>query len=598
MIRDAVRNVKASRGIELDMEHIDMDDPQVLASIGTGRCEGVFQLESAGMKSFMKELRPDSLEDMIAGISLYRPGPMDFIPRYLEGKNHPEKIHYECPQLEDILTPTYGCMVYQEQVMQVVRDLAGYTLGRSDLVRRAMSKKKAAVMERERQNFVYGNAEEDVPGCISNGIDEKTANHIYDEMIDFAKYAFNKSHAAAYAVVSYQTAYLKYYYPVEFMAALMTSVIDNSAKVSEYIVTCRRMGIEIVPPDINGGERDFSVLNGKICFALSAVKSVGRSIIDEIVRRRREGGVYMSLQDFLERMQGSDLNKRTVENLIKAGAFDSLEGNRRQKLQVYPMIMDELSRERKQSIVGQMSLMDFFEDAQKETFSVQFPRVPEYDKGTLLGFEKEVLGIYVSGHPLEADETLIRKNVTAQSTDFAVEEETGLAKVRDGSSVVIGGMIAAKTIKTTKKNQMMAFLTIEDMEGSVEVVLFPKDYEKYRPWLTEERKLFIRGRVSVSEEAQGKLICEQIVAFEDVPRELWIQFDTFRSYQSVQEKLFSVLAPWDGKHRVVIYLSSVRQFQKLPESRNVGICTELLDRLMQEFGVNNVKVVEKTIEKL
>ncbi len=598
VIRDAVRNVKVSHGITLDMEHIDMDDQEVLASIGTGRCEGVFQLESAGMKSFMKELRPNSLEDMIAGISLYRPGPMDFIPRYLEGKNHPEKIHYECPQLENILTPTYGCMVYQEQVMQVVRDLAGYTLGRSDLVRRAMSKKKAAVMERERQNFVYGNQEEGVPGCISNGISEKTANYIYDEMIDFAKYAFNKSHAAAYAVVSYQTAYLKYYYPVEFMAALMTSVIDNSSKVSEYIAVCRKMGIEIVPPDINGGERDFSVLNGKICFALSAVKSVGRSMIDEIVRRRNADGPYASLSDFLERMQGSDMNKRTVENLIKAGAFDSLDGNRRQKLEVYPLIMDELSRERKQSIVGQMSLMDFFEDEQKETFSVQFPKVVEYDKGTLLGFEKEVLGIYVSGHPLEADEKLIQKNVTAQSSDFAVEEETGLARVRDGASVIVGGMIAAKTIKTTKKNQMMAFLTLEDMEGSIEVVLFPKDYEKYRPWLTEERKVFIKGRASVAEDAQGKLICEQLVAFEDVPRELWIQFDTFHSYQKVQEKLFSMLAPWDGKHRVVIYLSSVRQFQKLPESRSVGICAELLDSLMREFGANNVKVVEKSIEKL
>ena len=400
VIQDAVKFIKQETGVDIDIDHIDYDDKKVFELITSGKTEGIFQLESSGMKNFMKELKPDSLEDIIAGISLYRPGPMDFIPRYLEGKNNPEKITYECPQLKPILEPTYGCIVYQEQVMQIVRDLAGYTLGRSDLVRRAMAKKKAAVMEKERQNFVYGNEEEGVPGCISRGIDEKTANHIYDEMIDFARYAFNKSHAAAYAVVAYQTAYLKYYYPVEYMAALMTSVIENSGKVSDYIQVCRKMGISIVPPDINAGEWDFSVRDGKICYALSAIKSIGRNVILAMVRERKENGAYTDLQNFLERMYGGELNKRAVENLIKSGAMDCIEGNRRQKMEVYSSIMDELAREQKHSMTGQYSLMDFLEGPQKDDFKISFPKVPEYEPGALLAMEKEVLGIYISGHPL------------------------------------------------------------------------------------------------------------------------------------------------------------------------------------------------------
>ncbi len=597
VIQNACRYIEKSRGIRLDLHAIDMNDPQVLSSIGSGNCEGVFQLESAGMKSFMKELRPGNLEDIVAGISLYRPGPMDFIPRYLEGKNHPESIRYECPQLEPILSSTYGCIVYQEQVMQIVRDLAGYTLGRSDLVRRAMSKKKASVMDAERKNFVYGNPELNVPGCIANGIDEKTANHIYDEMIDFARYAFNKSHAAAYAVVSYQTAFLKYYYPVEFMAALMTSVIDNAGKVSEYIQVCRKMGIELLPPDINAGERDFSVLDGKICFALSAIKSIGRNVIDRIVAERRAGGNYRDLQDFLERMQSGDLNRRTVENLIRAGAFDSLPGNRRQKMETFPFIMDRLSREKKNTISGQMSLLDFLEGEQKEAFTVHFPDVPEYEKSLLLAGEKEVLGIYVSGHPLEADEALINRNVTARSTDFVVDEETGTARVQDGERVMIGGMIASKTIKITKNNQQMAFITVEDMNGSIEVILFPKDYERYRPYLTEDRKIFVSGRVSLGDENQGKLVCERLTAFEDVPKELWIQFPDYEAYNSSMNRLFSILSPWEGQTRVMIYLTKEKKYAGLPNSRNVGLSGQLLDDLAGAFGKEHVKVVEKPIEK-
>ena len=598
VIQNATKLAERYSNKKIDLLHIDYNDPKVLGMIGASKTVGVFQLESAGMKNFMKELKPDSLEDIIAGISLYRPGPMDFIPRYLEGKNNPEKITYECPQLKPILEPTYGCIVYQEQVMQIVRDLAGYTLGRSDLVRRAMAKKKAAVMEKERQNFVYGNEEEGVPGCISRGIDEKTANHIYDEMIDFARYAFNKSHAAAYAVVAYQTAYLKYYYPVEYMAALMTSVIENSGKVSDYIQVCRKMGISIVPPDINAGEWDFSVRDGKICYALSAIKSIGRNVILAMVRERKENGAYTDLQNFLERMYGGELNKRAVENLIKSGAMDCIEGNRRQKMEVYSSIMDELAREQKHSMTGQYSLMDFLEGPQKDDFKISFPKVPEYEPGARLAMEKEVLGIYISGHPLEADRSLIEKNITAVSSDFIQDEETGMARVRDQAIVTVAGMIAAKTVKTTKTNQMMAFLTLEDLRGTLEVIVFPKDYEKYRAILSPDQKIFVKGRVSLGDEVQGKLICEKIVAFSEIPGELWIQFQDLESYQMNEKKLLSMLAPWDGKDTVVVYLSNTRQYQKLPPSRCVGICPQLIDQLDQVFGKENIKTLKKIKEKL
>ena len=598
VIHDAVKFIENTTGRHIDVDAIDYNDPKVLASIGTGRTEGVFQLESAGMKSFMKELRPQNLEDVVAGISLYRPGPMDFIPKYIQGKNHPEDVTYACPQLEPILKPTYGCIVYQEQVMQIVRDLAGYTLGRSDLVRRAMSKKKQAVMEKERANFIYGNPEENVPGCIANGIDEQTAGQIYDTMMDFAKYAFNKSHAAAYAVVAYQTAYLKYYYPVEYMAALMTSVIENSGKVSDYIQVCRKMGISIVPPDINAGEWDFSVRDGKICYALSAIKSIGRNVILAMVRERKENGAYTDLQNFLERMYGGELNKRAVENLIKSGAMDCIEGNRRQKMEVYSSIMDELAREQKHSMTGQYSLMDFLEGSQKDDFKISFPKVPEYEPGALLAMEKEVLGIYISGHPLEADRSLIEKNITAVSSDFIQDEETGMARVRDQAIVTVAGMIAAKTVKTTKTNQMMAFLTLEDLRGTLEVIVFPKDYEKYRAILSPDQKIFVKGRVSLGDEVQGKLICEKIVAFSEIPGELWIQFQDLESYQMNEKKLLSILAPWDGKDTVVVYLSNTRQYQKLPPSRCVGICPQLIDQLDQVFGKENIKTLKKIKEKL
>ena len=596
VIDDACKLIEKGGKGHIDVDRIDYDDKAVYESLCTGRCEGVFQLESAGMKNFMKELKPQNLEDVIAGISLYRPGPMDFIPAYIRGKNNPDQITYDCPQLEPILSPTYGCIVYQEQVMQIVRDLAGYTLGRSDLVRRAMSKKKTKVMEEERKNFVYGNEEQGVKGCIANGISEQTANKIYDEMIDFAKYAFNKSHAAAYAVVAYQTAYLKYYYPVEFMAALMTSVKDNTTKVSEYIQTCRSMGISILPPDINEGEGDFSVADGAIRYGMNAIKSIGAPVVNAIVRERTLGGRYRSLKDFIDRVGSREINKRAVENLIKSGAFDCLEGNRRQKTLIYPMIMDQAAQERKSSVEGQMSLFDFASAETKQEFEIRMPNVSEFGKEERLAFEKEVLGVYVSGHPLEEYEEKWRKNITAVSTDFVYDEETGEAKLSDGAHVMIGGMITDKTVKFTKNNQTMAFLTIEDLYGTTEVIVFPRDFEKYRELLTDDAKVFISGRVSAEEEKNGKLICEHIYAFSDVKKELWLQFPTKEDYLSAEKQMYDLLRMSEGKDEVVIYISGIKAVKRLPANWNVSV--DLLDfgQFYSIFGEKNVKVVEKAIE--
>ena len=599
VIQNAVRLAEKDYGIKLDMDHIDYNDKKVLESIGTGRTEGVFQLESGGMKGFMKELKPENLEDIIAGISLYRPGPMDFIPRYLKGKNDKTSITYECPQLEPILSPTYGCIVYQEQVMQIVRDLAGYTMGRSDLVRRAMSKKKTAVMEKERQNFVYGNEAEGVKGCIANGIDEKTANHIYDEMIDFAKYAFNKSHAAAYAVVSYQTAYLKYYYPKEFMAALMSSVMDNVSKFSEYILTCRRMmDIAILPPDINEGESGFSVSGDGIRYGLSAIKSVGRPVVDAILEERKKNGIFSSMEDFINRMTNKEVNRRTIENFIKSGAMDSLPGTRRQKVAVAPILLDNKARERKNAWEGQMSLFDLVSEEEKKEYQVSFPDVGEYSKEELLAFEKDILGVYISGHPLDDYEGLWRKNITATSADFIVDEETEEAVVKDGMKVVIGGLVAGKVVKTTRSNQLMAFITLEDLMGSVEVIVFPKNYEADRDVLTEDSKIFIKGRVSLGDESVGKLVCEQVIPFSKVPRQLWLQFEDKEIYQAMEGEILGILKESEGPDSVVIYLKKERAKKILPANWKVEAAGELMETLICKLGEKNVKLVEKNLINL
>ncbi len=650
VIHDAVKFVQQSTGKYIDVDNLDYNDPAVLASIGTGKTDGIFQLESAGMKNFMKELRPQNLEDVIAGISLYRPGPMDFIPKYIKGKNNHDSVAYSCPQLEPILAPTYGCIVYQEQVMQIVRDLGGYTLGRSDLVRRAMSKKKQSVMEKERANFVYGNEEENVPGCVSKGISETVASGIYDDMMDFAKYAFNKSHAACYAVVAYQTAYLKYYYPVEFMAALMTSVIDNPKKVSEYILSCRSMGIQLLPPDINQGQSGFSVSDGGIRYALTAIKSVGRPVIEQLVEERKERGPFTNIKDFITRIGDKDVNKRAVENFIKAGALDSLGGTRQQFMSVYAQLMDHVTKDKKNHLAGQVSLFDIADDSQKEEFDIRLPEVGEYPKEMLLAFEKEVLGIYLSGHPMESYQELWQQYVTNNTNDFALDEETGEVSVVDNGDAVVGGMIAEKTIKYTKNDKAMAFLTLEDLVGSVEIIVFPQSFEKYAPILLEDAKIFIKGHVAVEDEKDGKLICDQIVTFEEaqsaaggpifqnrgfggmnrrfqgqgaqgrtamnpqggyavagggtptangagapgtkpgVPRGIWIQFANAASYMEAEERLFSALADSDGNDDVVIFLKDTKAFKVLPVNRRVKADSQLQEKLGEIFGVENVKI--------
>ena len=597
VIQNAVHLAERSSGQKIDISAIDYNDPKVLEMIGSGKTEGVFQLESGGMKNFMKELKPKSLEDIIAGISLYRPGPMDFIPQYIKGKNHPETVTYDTPLLKPILEQTYGCIVYQEQVMQIVQALAGYSLGRADLLRRAMSKKKAAVMEKERESFVYGNPEDGVPGCVNNGISEKIANRIYDEMIDFAKYAFNKSHAAAYAVVSYQTAWLKYYYPVEFMAALMTSCIDNPGKVAEYILNSRQMGISILPPDVNQSEGIFTVEGKSIRYGMSAIKGIGKPVMEAVTREREENGPFVSLQDFAGRMTGKEINKKTVENFIKSGAFDSLGATRKQMMQIYISVLDAAAQERKNSLTGQMSLFDFVDAETKHSYEIPLPNVGEYGKEEKLAFEKEVLGIYISGHPLEEQEECWRKNITAVTTDFLPDEETGFPKVVDGAKVIVGGMITDKKIKYTKNNKTMAFLTLEDLLGTLEIVVFPRDYERNAALMQEDAKVFIQGRVSAEDDKASKLICEKMYAFEDMPRELWIQFPDKAAYEQEVAELYRILAASDGSDQVVLYIRAQKAMKRLPPSRGVKIGEELLGILNEKYGSENVKVVEKSIEK-
>ena len=608
VLKDAVKNVKKSKGIDIDIDHIDFNDKAVLDFIGTGKTEGVFQLESGGMQNFMRELKPQSFEDIVAGISLYRPGPMDFIPDYVRGKNNQESITYVTPELESILEPTYGCIVYQEQVMQIVQKLAGYTMGQADNIRRAMSKKKQYIIDAERKNFVYGNEEQGIKGCVANGISEKAANSIYDSMVDFAKYAFNKSHAAAYAVISVQTAWLKYYYPVEFMAALMTSVIDNSAKAAEYLNHCKEMGIDVLPPDINAGWGEFTAEGANVRYGLYAIKSLGRPVIDKIIEARKIGGPYRTLQDFIERVAERDVNKRAVENLIKAGACDSLDGTRKQMTFVYASMIDQVSSKKKSSVAGQMTLFDFASEEEKADFEIQYPDVGEFPKEMLLGFEKEVLGIYLSGHPLEEYTEKIRKNINAVASDFALmEAEEGnldvmknaaesQVRIKDNQHVIVGGLIAEKKVTFTRNNKAMAYITIEDLTGTVEVIIFPRDYEKYQRYLNTDEKVFVVGHASVEDDKDGKIICERIVPFDETNCELWFQFATVESYKEKEQVLMDILRDSDGNDEVVIYVASPRAIKRLGKNQSVGVNEELIQILTRFLGEENVKIVEKSIE--
>ena len=593
VIQNAVRMAMENTESHIDLAKIDYNDQAVLDMIGAGRTMGVFQLESPGMTSFMRELKPKSIEDIIAGIALYRPGPMDFIPKYIAGKNSGNEITYDCPQLKPILEPTYGCIVYQEQVMQIVRDLAGYTLGGSDVLRRAMSKKKDSVMQAERKRFVYGDMESGgtVPGCIRNGISEEVANKIYDEMIDFAKYAFNKSHAAAYAVVSYQTAYLKYYYPVEYMAAMMTSIMGVLSKLTVYIQECKSMGIGILPPDINQAESGFTAHGHDIRYGLSAIKGVGRNIIDAVVQERKDHGPYRDLYDLVERLIDKDINKRTLENFIKAGALDSFGLTRKQMIHIYMDVVDNVNADRKSAMSGQLSLFDILDESHKEKLQIKVPDVGEFDRDTLLNFEKEITGIYISGHPLEDDRDILDRNITATSADFTIDD-AGNVLIEDRAPAVIGGIIETVTPKNARNGQAMAFLTLEDLVGTVEVIVFPKDYAVCRSEIYAGNKVLIRGRASVGVEEQGKLIAEKILSFDQLERELWVRFRDFGEYK-LQEKYLMSLSGLDGMAgdtKIAVYLSDTRQVKYLKPEYSIHVNNEVLRMLKARFGDSNVQM--------
>ena len=487
--------------------------------------------------------------------------------------------------------------------MQIFRTLAGYSYGRADIVRRAMAKKKAAVLENERKAFIYGEKGQ-CCGAVANGVPANVANEIFDEMTSFASYAFNKSHAAAYAYVTYQTAFLKYYYPVEYMAALMTSVIDKPTKVAEYIQVCRQMNIPILPPDINKGEYGFSVSGGSILYALSAIKSVGRPVIEAIVAERKEHGEYLSVKNFIERNIEA-VNKRAIENFIKAGALDCLEGNRHQKMVVFGQIVDDISRNKKQSMAGQLSLFDIASEDEKKEFEIRMPNLEEYDKETVLSYEKEVLGIYLSGHPLDRYRNMMEKMISARTIDFQPSDEDDReggepdeSKVRDNQKVIIGGMITEKNVKYTKTNKVMAFLTVEDLVGTVEVMVFPRDYEKWQNMINEDARVFIQGRVSAEDDKASKLILEKVRPFSDIPRELWIQFESKDDYSQKEKGLLEDLRNSQGTDTVVIYLKDVKAMKKLSAAYHVNLQDEWLAQMSKKYGEGNIRVVERALKTL
>ena len=586
------RNRKKAGRDELDIEKIDMEDENIYLMISEGRTEGVFQLESPGMTSFMKKLRPDNIEDIIAGISLYRPGPMDFIDDYINGKRNAATIEYDCEELVPILKSTYGCIVYQEQVMQIVRDLAGYSYGQSDLLRRAMSKKKDSVMKEERKNFVYGDESKGIPGCVANGVSEQVANKIYDKMIDFAKYAFNRSHAAAYAFITYQTAYLKYYYPKEYMAALLTSVMSNTGKVSEYILSGKEMGIAILPPDVNEGEGNFTAASGGIRYGMSAIKGLGENVTDAIVKDREERGPYKSLTDLIERLAGS-INKKGLEALIKSGALDGLSGTRREKMAVYEQVLDSISHEKHSKMAGQLSLFDIAPKDDLSALEVKMPVLGEFDVETKLAFEKEMLGVYLSGHPLESYQDMLKSVCNASSLDFAYDEEEGMVNVAPGKDYILGGIASMVNIKLTRNNQRMAFITLEDLVGSVEVIVFPRDFEKYKDLIEEGRKYIISGKASLEENDAAKLIAGKIIPFEEVPREVWLQFENKAELEKVEDELNKIFEGNKGNARVMLYCREERQVKRVNTVRGISYAEAVIDELKHKLGSDNVKIVVK-----
>ena len=580
VIQNSFYEINRIHNININENNIDYKDSKIYELISTGYTDGVFQLESAGMKQFMKDLKPESIEDIIAGVSLYRPGPMDFIPKYIKGKNTKDDIKYTHYLLEPILKPTYGCIVYQEQVMQIVQELAGYSLGRSDLLRRAMGKKKTEEMERERKNFIYG-IEGEVDGCVKRGIDEKIANQIFNEMQDFAKYAFNKSHAAAYAVIACQTAWLKAYYPVEFMASLLTSVSDNATKIAEYIADIKRMDIELLPPDINEGFDRFSVSNGKIMFNLSAIKNVGKSLVKALVVEREKNGKYLSLRDFLERLD-KELNSRAIECLIKAGALDSLGGKRSQYLAVYKKYCDGISHTKKTTIQGQLDIFSIgsSDENVKNVKEDELPNISELSKKEILSLEKEILGVYISGHPLDEYNDSLKKFISNTSLDFIKNENNELEKIKDNQNVVVGGIINTLTVKFTKNNHQMAFLTLEDLFGSIEIIVFPDVFAKNFKYLDEGNVIVIEGKASISEDQAPKIICSSIKPYESldkIGKTLWIKLpkELNVSLKDIEQTLLKN----KGQTPVIVYDEAKKTKFNLKNSHWVNIDSDVILQL-------------------
>lgn len=589
---------KAVQMAQIRLEDTDEQCEAVYKMIAAGNTDGVFQLESAGMKSFMQNLQPTCFEDIVAGISLYRPGPMDFIPQYIKGKKNPDTVTYHCEELRDILSTTYGCIVYQEQVMQIVQKLAGYSLGKSDILRRAMSKKKADVMNRERQNFVYGNEEEGIAGCINNGISEKTANTIFDEMIDFAKYAFNKSHSVAYSVVAYRTAYLKCYHKVEFMAALLCSVIDNLSKTIAYLYSCKQMGIKVLPPDINRGGMGFKVVSDYIVYALDSIKAVGSSSAKQIEEERITNGDYLSLYDFLERTRDKGINKKTVENLIRAGAMDNLEVNRKTMLMGYQDMLDSIQKNSKEQMKGQRSIFDLLDGDFEENQKFKLNFYEELPREVLLSDEKEVLGIYLSGHPLDEYEDVLRINVTAKNIDFAVSAQEETRTVYDRQIVTVGGIITKVKKIFTKTNKQMAYLELEDLTGSIEVIVFPNTLEKYDSLLYEDTKLLLKGDVSVDDETKpAKLLMKSAVALDEIPKRLFLEFKDIDDYKKYLGNINKLSQQSHGKDELIAFLHHPRSMKVIKFAIDASDDGELCMELKKLIGDKRVKSVYKKLDK-
>jgi DNA polymerase-3 subunit alpha len=611
VMNDAVKMIKENQGIDIDLDKIDFEDKEVYKMLGEGKTAGVFQLESAGMTSFMKELKPDSLEDIIAGISLYRPGPMSEIPRYVECKNNPDKVNYIAPELEDILDVTYGVMVYQEQVMEIVRKLGGYSMGRSDMVRRAMSKKKHKVMEEERKNFIYGITDEngnvEVPGCVRNGISEEAGNKIFDTMMDFASYAFNKSHAAAYAVVGYQTAYLMRYYPVETIAAMLNSVMGTAEKVSNYIKFAESQGIQVLPPDINESYSKFTVKGDSIRFGLAAIKNVGWNVVESIVKSRKEKGKFTSLEDLIDKIDLSAVNKRAIESLIKAGALDEFKVFRSRLLAVFEKVMDGASNERKRNIDGQMSLFGLAEDA-IDIPKIVFPNIKEFDKRHILLMEKEMTGLYLSGHPLdeykqslklqtsttietiEKSYEIFLESINAELDESMISEEP---VINDNDTVILGGILTEVNQKVTRNNTMMAFLKLEDLTGTIEVIVFPKALDRLRHIIKEDTLVKLKGRVSIKEDELPKIICENIEGLEKINgNKLYIRVKDKGAIREASNFIKNIIGDCLGNTPIYLFDAEKRQNYRLSKDKWINEDDEVIENLKNHFGEENVKLIE------